>query len=433
VLHEWGHYITARWFKCRVEKFYLFFNPWFSLFKKKVGDTEYGLGWLPLGGYVKISGMIDESMDKEQLKQPAQPHEFRSKKAWQRLIIMLGGIIVNILLAFVIYAMVLFVWGEQKVPIASIKNGLAMTDSIMYRFGFKDGDLITHVDGKEVVYYEDLLTKLIVGEKVTVTRNGAPVEVILPVNLIGQLAEMKKAKRSLFTMNPSVLIYDLEDTSVAYKSGLRVKDQIIGVGETQINTYADYKNRAWADIGKTDAFTVLRGKDTVRLNITIPQDGIIGLQLGNQSPELMDSLGYCKVNTQNYTLLQSIPGGVRMTYETLKNYLAQLGKVFQPKTGGYKALGGFKAVASIMPTRWGAWEAFFRITAFLSIMLAFLNLLPIPALDGGHALFTLIEMITGRKPNEKFLEYAQIVGMILLLALMLFANGNDWFGWGKGK
>ncbi len=434
LIHEFGHYITARWFKCRVEKFYLFFDPWFSIFKKKVGDTEYGIGWLPLGGYVKIAGMIDESMDKEQLKQAPQPWEFRSKPAWQRLIIMLAGVTMNILLAFVIYAMVLFVWGEKKIENSSVKNGIYCADSLLFKFGFQNGDKIISVNSKQEKYFDDIPNDLIVGDKVVVDRNGTQQTIDLPKNLLGQLATLKKKGVGFLEIRRPALVGDMSDkffdTSNAKKAGLKRFDKIISVDSMPINYFNEMGTILQSKKNGTVQIDIERGGEKQTLAVKVNAEGKLGLPPIEYNE--MDSLHLLKVDTFKYSFFQALPAGVGKTFEKLGSYVGQVKRIATPGTGGYKAVGGFKRIASIFPTPWD-WESFWSITAFLSVMLAFMNLLPIPALDGGHVMFTLYEIITGRKPNEKFLERAQIVGMILLLALMLYANGNDWFGWGRGK
>jgi regulator of sigma E protease len=434
IIHELGHYLTARLFKCRVDKFYLFFDPWFSLFKKKVGDTEYGIGWLPLGGYVKIAGMVDESMDKEQMKQPPQPWEFRSKPAWQRLIIMLAGVTMNILLAFVIYAMVLFTWGEKKIDNSSVKGGIYCADSLLIKWGLKNGDKIVAIDGSSVRFFDDIPAKLVTADKVTVDRNGQQSEIILPEALLGQLAEDKKQGVGFIEIRKPAMVGDMSDkffdTSYAKKAGLQHFDKILSIDSTSVQYFDEMAPLLQAKKNDSVTIAIERNGQPLTIHSKVNADGKLGLPY--IEPKDMDSLGYLTIIKRSYGFFESFPAGVRKTGEKLSSYIDQFKKIVNPKTEGYKAVGGFKRIASIFPVPWD-WESFWSITAFLSIMLAFMNLLPIPALDGGHVLFTLIEMITGRKPSEKFLEVAQIVGMILLLGLMLYANGNDWFGWGRGK
>lgn len=433
ILHEFGHYITARWFKCRVEKFFLFFDPWFSLVKKKVGDTVYGIGWLPLGGYVKISGMIDESMDKEAMKQPPKEWEFRSKPAWQRLIVMLGGVIMNVLVAFIIYAFILMTWGDKKIPSASLKYGVHVVDSTLYKIGIRNGDKILSIDDKPVDDYEKLIRRILLGEKITLERNGQLVNITLPVDLIGQIVENKRKDISSF-LEPRIpiMVFIVPDTMNAYKAGLRKNDIIIGVDSARFNFYDELKNELLNHKNDTVSLLINRNGQDMALSTKIDSNGKIGFfPYGSGDYQQMDSLGWVKLNVIKYSFFAAFPAGVKKAGQELSFYIDQFKKILNPKTGGYKGLGGFKAIGSIFPKYQWDWEAFWRITAFLSIILAFMNLLPIPALDGGHVMFTLYEMISGRKPNEKFLEYAQIAGMVLLLALMLYANGNDWFGWGK--
>lgn len=435
ILHEFGHYITARWFKCRVEKFFLFFDPWFALVKKKIGETVYGIGWLPLGGYVKISGMIDESMDKEQLKQPPKEWEFRSKPAWQRLIIMLGGIIMNVLVAFVIYAFILMIWGEKKIPTASMKYGVHVADSTLYKIGIRNGDKIISVDNEAIDDYDKLRRKILLGSSMTIERDGRTVELNLPVDLIGQLVVNRNKNMAGFVepRTPSVAFY-IPDTAKIYKAGLRKNDEIIGVDSTRVQYFDELQNVLKDKKNQNISLTVKRNGQDTSFPAQVDSSGKLGFYPyggGGNDFEQMDSLGWLKLNVTKYSFFAAFPAGVRKAGEELSFYIDQFKKILNPKTGGYKGLGGFKAIGSIFPKTGWNWEAFWTITAFLSIVLAFMNLLPIPALDGGHVMFTLYEMITRRKPSDKFLEYAQMVGMALLLALMLYANGNDWFGWGK--
>ena len=433
ILHEFGHYITAKWFKCRVEKFYLFFDPWFSIAKKKVGETEYGIGWLPLGGYVKISGMVDESMDKEQMKQPAQPWEFRSKPAWQRLIIMLGGVTVNILLAFIIYSMILMVWGERNIKSDSLKYGIAFNDPLFKELGFENGDKIIAIDGKPVPEFTNVLKKLLVADKgATIIRNGEKKELDLPVDLIGKLVEKrKKSEKPILTPRVPVVVIDIDPSVPAYTSGLRKGDKIISINNKPA-FFRDEFEKIMEDKkkGSSISLVVERNDSMVRFFTAVFDDTRIGFQAPT-SPEQMDSLGVYDFTLRKYGFFEAIPAGIKRSGAELGFYIDQFKKILSPETGAYKGVGGFKSMGSVFSGKGWDWEHFWTITAFFSIVLAFMNLLPIPALDGGHVLFTLIEMITGRKPNDKFLEYAQIVGMVLLLGLMLYANGNDWFGWGK--
>ena len=433
ILHEFGHYITARWFGCRVEKFYLFFDPWFSIFKKKVGDTEYGVGWLPLGGYVKIAGMIDESMDTEAMKLPAKEWEFRSKPAWQRLIIMLGGIIMNVLVAIVIFSMILFNYGEDKIPMSSLKNGVAFQDSIYNQIGFQNGDKIVTVDGNTITYLDDAVLKILMGKTAEVERNGVKHSLTFPENLIGTLIESKKKGGSMMLMPrmPAIIgSFDgMTEKSPGKDAGILEGDIVLSVNSIPVNFFDEMRPILQSSITGIVDLKVLRKTDTVSITSKLNAEKKLGIPPISDFDELQ-KMGVLKNEHKSYGFFESIPAGVALTKDKLMGYIDQFKKMLQPKTGAYKGLGGFKAIANAFPSTWN-WESFWNITGFLSIVLAFMNLLPIPALDGGHVMFTLYEMITRRKPNEKFLEYAQMVGMILLLLLMLYANGNDWFGWGK--
>ena len=433
ILHEFGHYITAKWFGCRVEKFYLFFDPWFSIFKKKVGDTEYGIGWLPLGGYVKISGMIDESMDKEAMKLPPKEWEFRSKPAWQRLIIMLGGIIVNVLLAIFIYSMILFKWGEQKVPMASLKNGISFQDSTFYKIGLQKGDKILSVDGKPIEYLDGVELKIITSKSALVNRNGAEVKLDFPVDMIGSLVERKNKSKGMFLIEPRMpaIIGSFEgtDKSNAKEAGVKEGDIIQYIDSLPITYFDEIGPVLRSTNSDSVSLSINRNGSLIQLRTKLMDEKRLGVPPIRDVKKLQE-MGVLKVETKNYGFFESFPAGFGKTVDKLQAYIDQFKLILSPSTGAYKGLGGFKAIANAFLGVWD-WESFWNMTAFLSIVLAFMNLLPIPALDGGHVMFTLYEMITRRKPNEKFLEYAQMVGMIILLLLMVYANANDWLGWGK--
>jgi regulator of sigma E protease len=433
IIHEFGHYLPSKLFKCRVEKFFLFFDPWFALVKKKIGETVYGIGWLPLGGYVKISGMVDESMDKEQMNQPPQPWEFRSKPAWQRLIIMVGGVTMNILLAFFIYAMILFTWGQKKLPISSLSYGVEVTDSLMYNVGFRNGDKILSVNGQDINYFEDIPEKVLMagGGHVEIIRDGVQQSINIPTAILGKLAERKRNGSFFFYPRIPVIADIIPDTSNAFKAGLKRFDQITTVEGISTPFYEEYKKAMNAHKGQMVTLTVERKGVVDTLHGSVLSDGTLGF-LRLYFLDTMDSLGLIKFEKTQYSFFESFPAGVKMAGDKLKSYVEQFKKIFSPKTEAYKTVGGFKAMGSVFPSLWD-WQLFWMITAFFSIALAFMNILPIPALDGGHVLFTLLEMITGRKPSQKVLEYAQVVGMVLILALVIYVNGNDWFGWGKGR
>jgi regulator of sigma E protease len=415
VLHELGHFTFAKIFKTRVEKFYIFFNPWFSLFKFKWRETEYGIGWLPLGGYVKISGMIDESMDKEQMKKPPQPWEFRAKPAWQRLLILLGGILVNILLAFVIYIGVLWAWGEEYLPTDSVKYGI-MTDSTGLSIGLQNGDKILYVDGKKIEDFNKIPAAILLDEpkSITVIRNGEEVQIPLDKSVIAKVID------DPYFLAPRIpfVVAQVLDTSSAAKAGIKPGDKVIAVNDNPAMFVDEVKKYLSENKGNSVELTILRGNDTLTVPVKVNEQGMIGVALD------VDYTKYFKLKHIDYSLWQAIPAGLNKTIKATVNYLKQLKIIFSPETKAYKNVGGFISIGKIFPGVWD-WRAFWNLTAFLSIMLAVLNLIPIPGLDGGHVLFTLYEMITGRKPSDKFLERAQIVGLIILLAIILFANGND--------
>ncbi len=416
VLHEMGHFLPAKWFGCRVEKFYLFFNPWFSLWKKKIGETEYGLGWVPLGGYVKIAGMIDESMDKEQLNQPAQPWEFRSKPAWQRLIIMLGGVTVNFVLALILFAMILFVWGEERLPVQNLKYGLS-ADSLATSVGLQNGDIITAVNNKKINYYNELTKDVMLSEKValTVNRNGRDTIIQLPQ---GFLSSFTKNKLQGFVYPRYPVIVEKDD-NVVYTSGKMQKgDRIIGVNGhyfNYIDEYIDVKKDLKNQVIQLD---VLRNSDTVKVSVKTKENSATGV-------ETKDPYAILGSEKKDYTFFESIPAGINYGVDRLGEYITGIRLLFTSKE--HKVSDNLGGVISIGKTFGGTWDwyRFWTMTALFSIILAFMNILPIPALDGGHALFTIYEMVTGRKPSDKFMEYAQMVGMVLLLGLMLYAFGLD--------
>jgi regulator of sigma E protease len=432
ILHELGHFIPAKIFGCRVEKFYLFFDPWFSLVKKKIGNTIYGIGWLPLGGYVKIAGMIDESMDKEQLKQPAQEWEFRSKPAWQRLIIMIGGVTVNVLLAFFIYAMILFKWGETKLPMSSLTNGVWIVDTVVNEVGLQNGDKILEVNNEPGQYFDKINASLMLGDHMTIERNGEKMDLAIPTNFIEKIVE--KGRRSILLM-PRVpcIVGEIGEGTAAASSGLKVGDRIVGIDSTVVSFFDQVKPAIINKAGDSVMLTIMRDGQTISIPTKINSDTSIGFFPTILSMEEMENEGLYKFEHRNYSFFASFPAGIKKANEKLSDYVSQFKKILNPSTGAYKGLGGFKSMGSIFPKYGWDWEAFWNITAFFSIVLAFMNLLPIPALDGGHVLFTIYEMITRRKPNEKFLEYAQIVGMVILFGLMIYANANDWLGWGRGR
>ena len=422
ILHELGHFIPAKLFKTRVEKFYLFFDVKFSLLKKKVGETEYGIGWLPLGGYVKISGMIDESMDKEQMALPPQPWEFRSKPAWQRLIIMLGGVTVNFILAFIIYIGMTFYYGEQYISNAEVTNGIWVSNPVVEKIGLKTGDKIVAVDGKPVLKFDDINEQILLGHTITVDRAGKEETIKLPVDFIDKL--MGGGKISIVSLRLPFVISDVTEDS-QNKNILKPKDIIVSLNGKSVQ-YADEVVTAIDGLkGKTVPAIVKRDNVEVPVNIIVNDSTKLGVSYAARLPySNIEKLGLYRVSKETYSFAESIPVGIKEGKDQLVSYGKQLKMIFNPSTGAYKGVGGFAAIYNIFPDSW-SWEVFWSITALLSIMLGVMNLLPIPALDGGHVMFLLYEIISGKKPSDKFLENAQMVGFVLLISLLLFANGND--------
>lgn len=429
VLHELGHFIPAKIFKTRVEKFYLFFDVKFSLFKKKIGETVYGIGWLPLGGYVKISGMIDESMDTEQMKEEPKPWEFRSKPAWQRLIIMLGGVTVNFILAVIIYIGMAYSYGDQYIPMDSLRDGVWVTEKeIGDELGIKTGDKIIAVDGNEIKSFDDVFVELINGNRYTIERDGQRIENEIPVDFIATLLEDEDKIRFLSLRVPFV-VNKIPKNSHNKSVGFQPKDEFLSINGSE----AVYRDQVMGFLeenkGKSVDVVVKREDGTqAELVAKVNDEGKLGLEVGGYTMQDLQDDGFFEIKTQKYSFMEAIPAGIDKGVSTLSSYVKQLKKIFNPETGAYKGVGGFAAIGSMFPGTWN-WAAFWSTTALISIILAFMNILPIPALDGGHVMFLLYEMITGRKPSDKFLEYAQMIGFFLLIALLLFANGNDLYKW----
>jgi len=419
ILHELGHYLPAKFFKCRVEKFYLFFNPWFSLWKKKIGETEYGLGWIPFGGYVKIAGMIDESMDKEQMNLPAQPWEFRSKPAWQRLIIMVGGVVVNVILAIVIFIGITWVWGEEQLPVKNLKYGVHV-DSLAKTIGLQDGDNVVGIDGQPIVNFGTLESEMVLKEakKLQVIRNGSQVELSIPEHFSKTIVKQKKFAGMIIPRYP-VIIDSVGKSATVTNGELRKGDTLIAINNQPCPYYNDFDaiKKRYSD--SLVSLSLIRGADTVQVKALINDKGSIGFFA--VSPYAI--LGTV---TTEYTLLQSVPIGFRHCWETLDKYVTGIKQIFTGKVNASDSLGSVISIGNTFPGVWD-WERFWTLTGIFSIVLAFMNILPIPALDGGHALFTIYEMISGRKPGDKFMEYAQMAGMILLLGLMAYALGLDFW------
>ena len=422
VLHELGHFIPAKLFKTRVEKFYLFFDPWFSLVKKKIGGTEYGIGWLPLGGYVKISGMIDESMDKEQMKKPAESWEFRAKPAWQRLIIMLGGVTVNLFLGIFIYSMTLYTYGDKYLPNENIKDGIWCTDDLAKEIGFKNGDKVISADGVLVERYSDILEKVITSKIITVSRGEEEVELVMPIDLIDKFLN-NETKLILYPRIPTV-VSRVEKGSNAEIGGLQKKDIIKAVNGISYAYFDEFKTALKTHTSETIDLVVDRDGEEVSLSVLASDKGVLGFAPAILNVTQLEKLEVYQLASLKYGFFSSLPAGYNKAIKKLGSYISQFKMILSPSTGAYKGMGGFGAIGSMFPATWN-WEIFWNLTAFLSLMLAFMNILPIPALDGGHVVFLLYEIVVGKPAPEKVMEYAQAVGMILLLSLLVFANGND--------
>ncbi len=420
VLHELGHFLAARIFKTRVEKFYLFFNPWFSLFKFKKGDTEYGIGWLPLGGYVKISGMIDESFDKEQLKKPAQPWEFRAKPAWQRLIIMIGGVTVNFLLGLFIYAMLFYVYGEEYLPSQEATYGIYV-DSLGREMGLRDGDKILQIGDHPFEKFDSrvLIREVVINnaDKLVVERNGQSLTLPIDPSFITTLASYKNKNAILFQPRIPFVAGQIIKNSPAEKAGLKAEDSLIAFNGTSLPFFDQYLDSISSYAGKDIRLTLVRKGEKLDIPVQVGENGMIGVR-----PYGIDR--FFKLKKKKYTLAEAIPAGVRRGIGFLSDQIKAFGHIISGKIPAKESLGGFASIGSMFGIQWD-WQRFWNMTAALSLILAFMNLLPIPALDGGYVLFLLYELISGRKPSDEFMEKATMVGFILILALLVFANGLD--------
>ena len=422
VLHELGHFIPAKLFKTRVEKFYLFFDIKYSLFKKKIGETVYGIGWLPLGGYVKISGMIDESMDTEQMQGEPQSWEFRSKPAWQRLIIMLGGVTVNFILAFIIYIGMTFFYGEKYIENSEIKDGVWVHNPILEKAGIHTGDKLVSIDGKSIQkFVPSINMDVLTAKEIVISRNGENKTIQLPENIIGKFIDADK--KNLISLRMPFVVGGLSDDS-PNKMVLKPKDIFISLNGQSAKYFDQIEQILNSNKSKTIDGIVLRDNKETNVKVIVNNKGKLGVALGMINEDNLQKLGYYKFSTEKFGFFESIPLGIEKGFTQLENYWKQLKLIFNPSTGAYKGVGGFAAIYNIFPETW-SWEVFWSITALLSIMLGVMNLLPIPALDGGHVMFLIYEMISGKKPSDKFMEKAQLVGFILLISLLLFANGND--------
>ncbi len=412
ILHELGHFIPAKLFKTKVEKFYLFFDYKFSLFKKKIGDTVYGIGWIPFGGYVKIAGMIDESMDKEQMKKPPQPWEFRSKPAWQRLIIMIGGVTVNFFLAWFIYTSLLIYQGETFLDNSKLKYGMYVSKT-GEKLGLKTGDKVLSIDNKKVEKFGDVVMGILLGDQITVLRDGKEIK----INLSDEDKKIILENKGSF-ISPAfpAKIDSVLANSTAEKSKIKKGDVIVKVNNQPIKYWDELVENI--QIKKTDSLDIVvkRNQDLIQLKVFVPEEGRIGI-----APDLSDYKSFA--TTKKYSFLEAIPKGFSQTIDVLVKQVRQF-KLFNSKTQGYKHVKGPIGIVNMMPTSWD-WTFIWKFTAMFSVWLAFLNLLPIPALDGGHIVFLLYEMITGRKPTERVMEIAQIIGFVIVMSIMLLVFGSD--------
>jgi regulator of sigma E protease len=419
VLHELGHFIPARLFGARVEKFYLFFNPGFSLWKKKIGDTEYGLGWIPFGGYVKISGMIDESMDKEQMNKAPESYELRSKPAYQRLIVMLGGVIVNVILAIVIFIGIAWVWGDDFLPAKNLSYGIHPTE-ISKKMGLQDGDIIVSLDQKELKDFFELEFKLVLEDAKTIQikRGDSILSLPIPTTIAAELSNANNTTAFVVPLFP-VIVDSIGKSAVMVEGSFQKNDTLLSINGESIQFQHEFieVKKKYSD----SLVTILakRGMDTVKIRTLINNKAQLGLFV--KLP-----MQLFKTEHQAYSFAEAIPTGIQRCFTTLDNYVTGIKQIFTGKVNPNDSLGSLISIGNTFPSQWD-WERFWTLTAVFSIVLGFMNVLPIPALDGGHALFILFEMITGRKPSDKFMEYAQIAGMILMFGLMLYALGLDFW------
>ena len=421
IIHEGGHFFFARLFKIRVEKFYIFFDPWFSLFKfkPKHSDTEYGVGWLPLGGYCKIAGMIDESMDTEQMNRPAQPWEFRSKPAWQRLLVMIGGVLMNFILALFIYSMILYTWGDQYIPLQNMTYGMKFNDEAK-KIGFCDGDILLSADGEDFVRFDgDMFRTIAESSEVTVMRGGEKKSILMPD--LSLLEIVQQDPRFVDVFLPNVVDSVIPGGGFS-KAGIQKGDQLVAFNDTPIASWNEFLDqmselKVKSELEQKTAadFTLVYSRQGIQDTVKVTTDNNFKVAAIGRLPKYEPLV-------LEYGFWESFPAGIQLAVNTLNGYVNDMKYVFTKE--GAKSVGGFAAIGSIFPEAWN-WHVFWSMTAFLSIILAFMNILPIPALDGGHVMFLIYEIVARRKPSDKFLEYAQMVGMFLLFALLIWANLND--------
>jgi regulator of sigma E protease len=411
ILHELGHFLPAKYFKTKVEKFYLFFDVKFSLFKKKIGDTEYGIGWLPLGGYVKIAGMIDESMDKEQMARDPEPWEFRSKPAWQRLIIMLGGVTVNFLLAWAIYSMLLFREGDTYIPADHLKYGI-WVDSVGQQLGLRNGDKILSVDGKKTRKFDKARLEILLGDEVTVEREGE--QITIPISDEGKATLFATQGINFMSYRQKPVMKSVSANSVADKAGIRAGDEIVGANGAPVAYWNDFRKIVQDSRGEELSVSLKRNGREQETTLTVPEEALIGVEVEVEDLRVTDE----------YNFFEAIPAGFTRSIQALTDQVKQFKVIFNSKTGAYKQVKGPIGIVEMMPPTWD-WSFFWGFLAMFSVWLAFLNILPIPALDGGHVMFLLYEMISGQKPSEKALETGQVIGFVILMGLMVLIFGND--------
>lgn len=428
ILHELGHFLPAKWFKTRVEKFYLFFDPGFSLFKKKIGETEYGIGWLPLGGYVKISGMVDESLDTEALKADPQPWEFRSKPVWQRLIIMLGGVTVNFILGFLIFGLMLWQYGSEYLPTSELKYGLQV-DSLAQEMGLENGDKILSIGQAPFDRYNPGLIRTEIGinnaKTITVDRDGEVQTIDIDPRFTQILTAYEYKDAYLVAPRMPVEVMKVVKNSNAEKAGLEQDDKILAIGSVDTRFFDQFLKEIRQHKGEQISLNVNRDGEELVIPAQVTDEGTLGFQ----------NYGFDHFFTfakDEFTLGEALPMGVVKGWDFIMTQIKAFGQMFRGKIKASDSLGGFGTISKLFPDQWD-WQAFWRNTAILSLILGFMNLLPIPALDGGHVMFLLIEAVTGRKPSDKVLEIATIIGFVLVIALVLYANGLDVWRWWTGQ
>ncbi len=416
LIHEFGHFLFAKIFHTRVEKFYLFFNPWFSIFKFRIGETEYGMGWVPFGGYCKIAGMVDESMDTEQMKSEPKPWEYRSKPAWQRLLIIVGGVLMNIVLAIGIYIGITYAWGDSYIRTKDVEHGF-MFSEVAHEIGFRDGDKVLSVGGEYVDNYGQIPAVILLDDArdVQVERDGKPLMLTIDTKYI---KAMLKDKEFIALRTPFV-VGKVQPEGGAAAGGLMAGDSLVAVDSVPMRWFDEFRAAFAEHKGDTALVTFVRGGERLTAAVPVSREGQVGAYLAG-----VNLADIYRVSTRQYSFLEAIPVGFGRAFTSIGSYLKQLKLIASPETEAYKSVGGIIAMGNFFPGEWN-WLQFWQITALISIMLAVLNILPIPMLDGGHMVFILYEMITRRTPSDKFMERAQLVGMIIVFGIVILANGND--------